>query len=247
MLLSPVRSGSTAFIHTVAQHPLIETATFLMKKNIFYNSYSTDIDYSIYNLLAEKPYLVYKTTFGYKTKLEATYKPFRSNEDVLSTKPLFMFREPVQTYNSWKKKAWGNIEIFVMSYIHTKELYDRAKDISNIIRCITYEHIGKCPKKLFKQVFDYWDFPYDPSILKWNTSLGEMTIQFYGDYNKQMKGRFCKDIKKGIYSSIINGCQTFHYVSNPIILDEGEIHQIESQLLDVYLEIQEKSWYYWNF
>lgn len=247
MLVSPVRSGSTAFIHTIAQHPLIETATFLMKKNISYDPSSTNIDYSIYNLLAERPYLVYKITFGHKTKLEATYEPFRNNKDILKTSPLFMFREPVQTYNSWKKRGWGNIEIFAMSYQHVKELYDKAKNVNNITQCITYEHISKFPEKLFRQVFDYWDVPYDQDVLNWKTSLGETTIQFYGDYNNQMKERFCKSIKKSTYSSIINGCQKFHYVSNPIILDKSEIYQIESQLLDMYLQIEEMSRCYWNF
>lgn len=238
MLISPVRSGSTAFLHTISHHPEVETATFLMKKNIFYGT-SDDIDYSIYSSLPQKKYLFYKATMGYQSKLECTYNPFRNELDIIETRPLFMFRDPVLTYNSWKKIGWGSLELFIHTYQYVYELYNHAKSISPEIKCITYDFLSKNPSK-FSEILEYWGIPNVQNISKWKNKLGENTVNFRADINHKMRNRFLVDIKNGVYDSILKGPQEFCYKHSDIILTNREISIILSDLENIYLVLEKR-------
>jgi hypothetical protein len=246
ILASPVRSGSTAFLHSLSQHPQVETATFLMKKNIFYDSNASNIDYTIYGMLSIKKYLVYKATFGYKTKLESTYDLFRDMEDVLNSKPLFLFRNPIDTYNSWKYLSWGNLETFSLAYQHVKSLLDFSLKTNIDIKCITYEQISQNPKAYFRKILKYWGIPYKESVVNWSEPFGNNTVNFSADSNREMQIRFLKDIGEGIYDSIRYGKQTYSYVKRPIILDQIEEEFIKKNLFHIYNEVQESTETLWK-
>lgn len=241
-LLSTVRSGSTALLHSLSQHPEVETASFLMKNNIFYGK-GNDVDYSIYDISICKPHLIYKVTFGFNSYLACTYKPFRNDEDIISTTPVFLFRDPVTNYNSWFKQGWGNIDLFIAAYRHVANLCFYCMDVIGGATCVTYENLAENPESIIRLILRHWSISEIKGISKWHTPFGEGTISFFGDTNDAMKDRFREDINKGIYESAVIGDQQFRFVDAPIIIPENIRCIIDKKLRNIYSSILEKQTY----
>jgi hypothetical protein len=237
MLISPVRSGSTAFLHTISQHPETETATFLMKNDFFYQNESRKTDYSIYTVPSQKKFIIYKATIGFKSHTECTYTPFRSTNDILQTRPLFMFRDPTQTFNSWKKMKWGNLDLFITAYQHVYKMYRHSVDQYPQTRSITYEHLSNNPE-CFDIIANYWGLSPQQDIYKWKSKPGESTVSFYADFNRKMKRKFLEDIDKGFYSSILEGPQEFCFKKSNLIISHNETARIKNNLGHIFKKIK---------
>ena len=205
MLIAPARSGTTAFLHTIAQHQLVDTATGAMKTNLKSGGY---LNYNIYDAISVYPFLFYKATLGTATTAECTYNPFRSKEDVNRVKPLFLIRDPLQTFNSWKKMNWGSIDLFILAYQNALTLYKYASNASPYTRCVTYEHLANNPERIFKKLLWDWDIPFDENIFIWRTNLGNDTIK----YKKldDWRAKLIRDIKRGFHKNLLEGEQRFY-------------------------------------
>ncbi len=68
-------------------------------------------DYSIYDTTQPvgSRWLVHKENLGGSSLAQCTVPVFRGPEDIRRSRPVFLIREPVQTYNSWKRQGWGQI------------------------------------------------------------------------------------------------------------------------------------------
>src|SRR5690349_1826531 len=141
MLIAPVRSGTTAFLHLMAQSSYVDTATGVMKRNLRAGGAP---DYRIYEMSSRFPFLFYKASFGYRCAAECTYDPFRSSCDIVATRPLFLLRDPVQTLNSWRRRGWigTDLKLFLLAYRSVVGLFRRAAQDSERVRCLAYEHLA---------------------------------------------------------------------------------------------------------
>jgi hypothetical protein len=232
-LIAPARSGTTAFLHTMSQSSNIGTASGSIKR--FLRDGGNE-DYSIYEIKSRFEYLFYRALFGRGSIAECTYSVFRSDEDISLTRPLFLFRDPVQTFNSWKKvgNSYDIIDNFIVAYQHTLNQYYRVREVGEG-RCITYEGISKNSEQAFRKIFSYWDIPYDEQILNWHTELGEKTIKAEEHDDQQKKLR--THISMGLHKSLIDGTQAFRSVQNQLFLESYEISQLEYKFRVPYEEI----------
>lgn len=240
-LIAPVRSGTTAFMHTMAQHSELDTATFVMKRHLSDQAAHCRVDYGVYDVMSSKQFLVYKATFGCENPLLCCYPPFRTDSDIARTKPLFLFRDPVQTFNSWKRRKWGDVHLFSLAYHHVYNLYRYACAVSSKCLAITYEQLSTASSTVLPQIFQYWNVPYRPDLLTWQTPLGEATYKASAALGDEIRARFANDRRCGHYDSIMTGEQRYRFQENELILTDNEIQIIERTNRPIYLGVSHLS------
>ncbi len=231
-LLATVRSGTTAFLHTVSQHPLIDTASGTMKR---YIRSTGRVDYSIYNMQSSLPHVVYRVLFGPKTLQECQYEPFRTAQDIIATKPLFLVREPVTTMNSWKRACYGDLDLFNAAYSHVLRLFEHSRRLSDV-RCIAYEYLAVHPGQLFPLIFKYWEIP-DAPVLPWKTGLSPSSITLHAI--PEERGKLSRHIASGLHDTLLGGPRTYWLSTNPSILPQSTIRTIEDNFGARYREMLE--------
>ena len=102
LLITPVRGGSGAFLRAFENNSNVHAVHQPIKSGLREKGIP---DYSIYehtnpiyNQYPEK-FIVAKETIG-PVKEQSVFDPFPNEQTIEETKPLFMFRDPFQTWNS---------------------------------------------------------------------------------------------------------------------------------------------------
>jgi len=232
VLVAPSRSGTTAFMHGIAHHPQVATASRALTESL---RQTGRCDYSIYKYDGPSPFLFYKATIGMSDRLGCTYDPFPDNSSISHFKPLFLFRDPLQTWESWKRVGKGNLDLFVTAYKHTRDLFLRCREISESVRCLTYECLGESASDFFPKILDGWEIPWDEKVISWDKELGSETITHAG--LDKVRERFEASLASDLHRRIAGGPKMFHLVKNEIELPGEEVENIEDELRAIYTQI----------
>ena len=141
-------------------------------------------------------YLVNKETLGHCSIIESTYQIFRDEVDVRLTKPIFLFRDPVRTWNGWKKQGWDNFDYFELAYLSCYKWFLFARSFLSDTLCITYEQLTDDPRCTTSRMLDYWGIP-DQDLLDWGSSRDwRENVIFSEDFHVALKeGAFDHAIK----------------------------------------------------
>ena len=243
LLITPVRGGSGAFLRTFENNPNVHAVHQPIKSGLREKGIP---DYSIYQPLHpiynQYPgkFIVAKETIG-PIKEQCTFNPFPDEHAIQESKPLFMFRDPFQTWNSWKKWWETDPETGLnwcsISYQHTYKLFKQALKTSSSTTCITLEKLGENPAKMFNLICDKWEIPYDDKMLDWSIKFGDNTT-----FTEKAKNLIDKNPAMIKSVERIKNRNTFNYY--PLKLEElkinsNEIKVITQKLLPKYEEISE--------
>lgn len=170
------------------------------------------------------------------------------DQSIKESQPLFMFREPLVNYNSWKVILKGRPDYnenldqqlfmnFLVSYQNNFDLFKKASSISDQVSCITLEKLAQNPPKLFESICQKWQIPYTSEMLNWKIPWCENT-SFWSENIKLnimgRKSRFIK-MKEGVRSQ-----KTFSYSAlKPEDLDitDQEKEIINTKIVPLYQEI----------
>lgn len=231
MLVAPVRSGTTAFMHSVAQNVYVDTASGAMKRHLRSGGRT---DYGIYEATSPRPFLFYKASFGYHTALECCYTPFRSDEDITATRPVFLLRDPVQTLNSWRRAGWigPDLRLFRLAYHRVFELWQQARTVDSRVVGLSYEYLATNPALVFPDIFANWGIPYDHSSLRWRNQPGEATIT--SDSVPDRRAKLVGNVNRGIHRSLVNGPATYTLVRNGLVLSDTEVQLVNNEFRGIY-------------
>ena len=183
LLITPARGGSGAFLRAFENNPHVHGVHQPIKSGLRETGI---VDYSIYQpdhpiyLQYPSKFIVAKETIGPLNE-ECTFNPFPDDVAIVESKPLFMFRDPLQTYNSWKSFCSQEEEykialnFLTISYQHTYNLFKNAVQVSSNVSCITLEKLGNNPRKMFANICQRWGIPYDDKMLQWSLPFGQNT------------------------------------------------------------------------
>ena len=183
ILITPVRGGSGAFLRAFENNPHVHGVHQPIKSSLRETGV---VDYSIYQqdhpIYLQYPgkFIVAKETIGFVNE-ECTFNPFPDDIAIIESKPLFMFRDPFQTWNSWIKFEYieqerkTDFDFFIISYQHTYKLCKNAIQVSSNASCLTLEKLGDSPQKIFPNICHKWGIPYDTNMLQWSFSFGQNT------------------------------------------------------------------------
>lgn len=188
VLLSPCRSGSTAFMQSMAQSPNNHCFFQPIKEGV---RETRGPDYSVFDgthqAFVEHPGKIFfiKETFGHAFREECCFDAFPDHDAIVRSRPIFLLRDPVATWSSWKKlkaagkKGWEGVcdlNLFKIAYQHTYDSFLNAKAVSDQVTCITREHLLKNPKTLFQLICSRWDMPFTESMINWTKPFNVQDI-----------------------------------------------------------------------
>ncbi|MBW4544774.1 MAG: hypothetical protein KME25_10085 [Symplocastrum torsivum CPER-KK1] len=179
VLISPCRSGSTAFMRSMAQNPDVHCFFQPIKEGVREGkSPSYSIFDGTHKTFAQNPGKIFfiKETFGHAFQEECCFEAFPNQESVVRSRSIFLLRDPVETWSSWKKlkaagkKGWEGVcdfNLFKTAYKHTHDTFMRNQDISDQITCLTREHLLENPYKVFQLICSRWDIPFTDNMIHW--------------------------------------------------------------------------------
>lgn len=168
LLISPCRSGSTPLLHAMDQHPDITCVAQVIKDGI---RTTGKPNYDIFDetkrqKISSKPHIFNKETLGRKTAQECSYNIFPEyfSQDI---KTIFLARDPIQTWNSWKRLNWGNFDLFILAYESFLESIEQSS--GNQYQVITHSHLANNSTIMIQKLCEYWGIQFRPEMLQWKT------------------------------------------------------------------------------
>lgn len=114
------------------------------------------------------PFLINKETLGPHNLEEAMYRVFRNRDDVEHTWPIFLFRDPVRTWNGWLKQRWLDYDVFQLAYVECFKWYLYARAIRTDVLCVTYEQLTESTADTLALMCRYWGLE-SQDLTNWNT------------------------------------------------------------------------------
>lgn len=183
LFVSPCRSGSTAFMQSLNQSPEVHCFYQPIKEGI---REGTGPDYSFFDgthpsfsKYSGKIFFA-KEVLGHTRSDECCFQIFPDDEAVRYSRPLFLLRDPIATWSSWKKcKAAGkqgwegvcDIEMFKLAYEHTFKTFVSTRNISNYVTCLTREHLLRDPSRVFQLVCNRWEISFTDEMIHWKKAF----------------------------------------------------------------------------
>ncbi len=222
VVAGPCRSGTTAIGNGFSQHPKVEA---------YYQSVKTglrDGEGECHKLFfqpagkpASKKFLVDKETFGPHTPAESAFRLFPNDEAIVATRPIFLYRDPVSTWNSWMEQGWTRYDLFELAYVSVFQTYRYAQQVAgHAVSCMTYETLVDQPLKTMRAMCSHWRIPFDESLVQWKTKFQP---------NTSMRGGkdFLKSKDDGSFRAVEEST-TIRRLDRPLVISTADIEKIQS-------------------
>lgn len=255
ILISPTRSGSTAFLRCFENNISVEQVYHQPIKSGFRQDGT--FDYGFFLLDKDDPSKIFvaKETVGGFQRPEVEFSPLQTtkkvasisdrfpfSEEIAQVKPLFLFRDPFQTWNSinklnvfsaGKSPFFSPFSYFLKSYQNVFDFMVYAKKVTKDVYCITLELLASDPKLMFSRICDKWNIPYYDQMIDWTLPYGEKTV-----YSEETKERMSKDprfirSKQGLEES-----SSFSYKPSEVSgVSDEQMQIIKTKVLPIYEQI----------
>ena len=184
LLVSPCRSGSTMLLHALAQSDDVYGLYQPIKSDM---RYEPDMDclrifygnhpQALSEHVAAKEAVLTKETIGYGIVEECTFPVFQNDEQILISRPLFLFRPPADTWHSWQSFFLVSssdestcFDLFCQSFKHVYEMWNHAQKLSSGT-AMTMTDLRTDPEKSLKQICCLWGVTYKDEMLNWQYPL----------------------------------------------------------------------------
>lgn len=163
LLLSPGRSGSTAFLFAFAR---LMPAYFQPIKNILQFGEPT-------LCLPAKPFVFIKEVFGFWHEPECRMDAVRILLDAglppSKLRVVCVLRDPLATYDSWLEHFQGvSLETFFWSYFNVLHQERVALELGIKTITVAYETLAEKPEEKFVAILKRLKVPFDRSTLNWD-------------------------------------------------------------------------------
>lgn len=190
MLVSACRSGSTAVLTCFAQHPEVQAIYQNVKTGL---REGKGENYELFYATPEcEKYLIDKETLGPHNAAESALAVFPEEHAITVSRPVFLFRDPVATWNSWYDQGWQRYKLFELAYttLFQTLLFATAVDRRAVL-CIAYELLVVRPEETIKAMCSHWGVAYRSELLDWRTNLEP--IRGGADFKKSIaEGSFAR-------------------------------------------------------
>lgn len=163
VIVSLCKGGSTALIHSLAHAPGVTCYLQTVKSGQRIRGVP---DYGIY-YQAHRGVVLSKETIGHSTLADCTLAVFPSDDAIRATRPVFLFRDPVDTWAAWARAGWGSLEFFKVAYDHALCLWNRARGLSPAATAIHYEVFGEDCPGAFRRLCGLLGIPFCEEMLHW--------------------------------------------------------------------------------
>lgn len=171
VIVALCKGGSTALIHSLAHAPGVTCYLQTIKSG---QRTGGEPDYGIYRQV-HKGIVLSKETIGHSTLADCTLQVFPSDQAICATAPVFLFRDPVDTWAAWSRAGWGSLEFFKLAYGHALDLWDRARRLTPAARAIQYEDFGGDCVATFRRLCGLLGIEYVDDMVRWRYRFPEQS------------------------------------------------------------------------
>lgn len=232
MLVSPTRSGSTAFLRCFENNPAIMEVYHQPVKSGFRQDGTFDYQFFSLDEGDESSIYIAKETVGGFAPPETRFNPlteatsnrpsiaerFPSVEAIEKVRPLVLFRDPMQTWNSinkLNKYSKGKSEFhspfryFISSYRNVFEFLMHAKGITRHAYCLTLERLASNPYEVLRDVCSKWQIKFHDQMIEWSLPYGQKT-----HYSEETMDRMEHDARFKKSKESLEKSWRFHYTES---------------------------------
>ena len=255
MIISPTRSGSTALLRCFENNPDVDRVYHQPVKSGFRQDGT--FDYGFFSLDAQEPNKIFvaKETVGGFQQPEVDYSPlpaaggqvsiadrFPSPEDIVKVRPLFLFRDPFQVWNSinrlnvfsaGKSPYFSPFSFFIESLQNVFEFMQYARRVTPHAYCVTLERLASDPKRFIRSICEKWEIPYTDQMVDWTLPYGQRTW-----YSDETRHRMAHDPRFMHSKELLEKSRTFGYKPSELKgITEAHIQEISEKLMPLYEQI----------
>lgn len=192
LLIAPARSGTNATSNALAQNDAHEVRVHGIK-----NYYGIRPKYNFYTdePLDGKTARISVESIG-PLGPAVSYRIFRTPQDILDTKPVFMLRDPFETWKSQKTNKGMKpflVGQFLKGYQRVHRMACDALNLENAdAACITSEELRDPIRNadVLKQLCKRWGIDYSPEMIDWRYTYDgnpNLSGKLKGKYNSNAR------------------------------------------------------------
>lgn len=235
------RSGSTLLMRIFAEAPTCAVTSRLVLMGKHDTSKTFEPDYTIMDnpwehgivqatLASGKSFLINKEELGNDTrKGECDYNIFPNSSTYDLVKPVFLIRDPIRTFDSWKHVGWQDIKSLIDCY---SNLF-RMLSISNPSQacCLLYERLVNSPYTEIERICSWWGVPYSDEMLHFKQQFG--SFLFNSEHERKI---YCEEKPLGLFATVGAYSTVVPNVPYHNLLSNDEKDYIERKLGRMYVD-----------
>lgn len=215
VIVSLCKGGSTALIHSLAHAPNVTCYLQTVKSG---QRTTGRPDYRVY-YARHNGVVLSKETIGHSTLADCTLEVFPSDDAVRATAPVFLFRDPLDTWAAWSRAGWGSLGFFKIAYQHALNLWQRAQPLAPKAAAVRYEDFGVDTESAFRWLCSRLDIEFTDRMIHWRHRFPDESPVIWRDDVQD-------DFDRGLSDSA-RAARGFSYRRTDYMLPPHEAEEIE--------------------
>ncbi|OAA60177.1 Haloacid dehalogenase-like hydrolase [Cordyceps fumosorosea ARSEF 2679] len=107
--------------------------------------------------------------------------------------PVFLIRDPIREFSSWKSAGWQDIDSLIHGYISLFQVLEQTS--SHAVSCLLYEKLVENPQVEIQHICEEWQVPFSEAMLK-----GPLGLSFFSADGEDVK--LCGDEAAGPFATL---------------------------------------------
>jgi putative hydrolase of the HAD superfamily len=239
ILVAVPRSGSTLLMRSFAQNAACGVTSRLVTQGNRDVKSPFKPDYSIFG----NPHLnkVYKEALERQcgtliTKEELGHEEWKGecDFDVLprtalheSTKPAFLFRDPLRIYDSRKALGWDHMSSFLTAYRNLARMWSESPESTSCV----YEELVRNQELVLRRLCEYWNLEFTDKMLELTQPMENFLFS-----SEREKSIYTTHNPAGIFDTVKSHDTITPEIKSHKLLTKKEIEVIDGQLTPHYLD-----------
>ncbi|KAK8068760.1 hypothetical protein PG994_005376 [Apiospora phragmitis] len=232
-LIACPRSGSTLFMRVFGESNVCAITSRLMLTGSAAIGKQFIPDYTILHdplhhqvfrraVMEGKRILICKEELGNDTqKGECTYDMLPDPSDYSTVWPIFLIRDPIRVFDSWKEMGWTNMQSLIDCFNNLFRMLHQAD--SSAISCLLYEQLAGNPRREIEKVCARWGVPFTDTMLDFSKPFGSSFV-LKSDNEKKI---YCDSKPLGFFSTVEENSTIVKDVACHGLLSNDEKNAIE--------------------
>ncbi|OAA41887.1 Haloacid dehalogenase-like hydrolase [Beauveria brongniartii RCEF 3172] len=245
-LIACPRSGSTLLMRIFAQSSeCAATSRLVLTGNAqgSQDSFSPDLSilespcrHVVFNKAKNvgKQFLICKEELGTNSqKGECLYDIFLTPSILELTRPIFLIRDPIRAFDSWKHVGWTDVQSLINCFTNIFRMHYQAP--SHAISCVLYERLVQKPQNEVQRICARWGVTFSETMLDFKKPFGPSFI-FPTDREEDM---YCEKKLLGLSTTVEATSSVIPDVPPHSLLSNDEKDKLEEHLGRLYLRCWE--------
>lgn len=154
-------------------------------------------------------------------KGEYTYDMLPVPSDYATVWPIFLIRDPIRVFDSWKKVGWTGMQSLIDCYNNLFRMLCQAD--SSAISCLLYEQLAGNHRREVEKVCDRCGVLFSDTMLDFSKPFGS-SFMFKSDIEKKI---YCESKPLGLFSTVEQNSTVVKDVACPGLLSNNEKNIIQ--------------------